>query len=818
MENNKQNTIESENELQFTDLMKICYGHLKLNWGWFVLSVIVCLIGGYIYLQRQPRIYQSQAVMLIENMDPSGMGSFGRSNRGNMNSLLELNGITVGDNLKNEIFVLTTRRLMERVVDSLDLNVEYSIAESLHSRSLYRSTPFVAEFGDSVPEFVRFEVKVLNPTQYELSKLSALFEGAPEPTEFEQTLTGEFGTALETPVGPICLTKQEEIFASLEDKDGKFTQCEINVSRSSIKSATGAFRARMSASEYDKESSLIVLACNDNNVARANDVLNEIFLAYKRDAVEYKNRIAQSTAEFIDSRIDLISKELNDVEDSYESFMEENNLVDLKMDASAYITETNEARKHLLALETELAVSNYLTEYLIKHSNDEQPIPVLGGLGTASTALATQIAEYNKLLMERTRRTENASDQNPRIRELNKYITGLYASIKAGLESNIKALELKLADARKQDRKVNARINKLPEKQRRAIDIERQKVLKEALYTYLLNKREEVALQLAIEEANVRLVEEPMATGGPVSPRSSMILFASFIIGLLIPSGILFLLEQFNTKAKRRHDIEKATSVPIVGEIPEWKNHQDAQTIADVKSDSPISEAFRVLRYQLDFFRHNAKVYVVTSSTPHQGKSFTSKNLATVLGMAEKRVLIVDADIRKRSISRALSNTKRQGLTSYLNEEAGTRSLASYVEKDSVYPSVDFLPGGIMPPNPTELLMSSRLEELIEEAKQTYDYIVIDTTPMLSVADASIVDRVADVTLFVIRMGVEELSFLPQLDKLNRDKKLRNMALVLNDIDLRKSYGYGYGYGYSYGYGYGENHGKKKKKGLFGKK
>lgn len=818
MENNKLNTAESENELQFTDLMKICYGHLKLNWGWFVLSVIVCLIGGYIYLQRQPRIYQSQAVMLIENMDPSGMGSFGRNNRGNMNSLLELNGITVGDNLKNEIFVLSSYRLMERVVDSLDLNVEYSIAESLHSRSLYRGTPFVAEFGDSVPEFVRFEVKVLNPTQYELRQLSALFEDALEPTEFEQTLTGEFGTALETPVGPICLTKQEDIFESLEDKDGKFTQCEITVNRSSIKSATKAFRARMSASEYDKESSLIVLACNDNNVARANDVLNEIFLAYKRDAVEYKNRIAQSTAEFIDSRIDLISKELNDVEDSYESFMEANQLVDLKMDASAYIAETNEARKQLLELETELAVSNYLTEYLIKHSNDEQPIPVLGGLGTASTALATQIAEYNKLIMERVRRAENSSEDSPRMRELNKYIAGLHTSIKAGLESNIKALELKLADARKQNHKVNARINKLPEKQRRAIDIERQKLLKETLYTYLLNKREEVALQLAIEEANVRLVEEPMAGTYPISPRRSIILFASFIIGLLIPAGILFLLEQFNTKAKRRHDIEKATSVPIVGEIPEWKNHQDAQTIADVKSDSPISEAFRVLRYQLDFFRHNAKVYVVTSSTPHQGKSFTSKNLATVLGMAEKRVLIVDADIRKRSISRALSNTKRQGLTSYLNEEAGTRSLASYVEKDNVYPGVDFLPGGIMPPNPTELLMSSRLEELIEEAKQTYDYIVIDTTPMLSVADASIVDRVADVTLFVIRMGVEELSFLPQLDKLNRDKKLRNMALVLNDIDLRKSYGYGYGYGYSYGYGYGHNHDKKKRKGLFGKK
>ena len=817
MENNKQNIAESENELQLTDLVKICYGHLKMNWWWFVISAIVCVIGGYIYLQRQPRIYQSQAVMLIENMDPSGMGGYGRNARGNMGSLLELNGITVGDNLKNEIFVLTSRRLMERVVDSLDLKVEYSIAESLHSRSLYRSTPFVAEFSDSVPEFVSFEVKVLDANQYELTDLKAMVAGAPEPVEFETTLKGEFAKPLETPVGAICLKKQEEIFAGLEGKNGEFNQCEIKVSRSSVKSATLAFRGRMSASELDKESSLIVLTCSDNNVPRANDILNEIFLAYKRDAVEYKNRIAQSTAEFIDGRIDLISRELSSVEDSYESFMEKNNLVDLKMDASAYIAETSEARKQMLALETELSVSKYLTDYLIKHSSNDQPIPVLGGLGSASTALASQIAEYNKLVLERARRADNSSADSPRMRELDKYIVALHSSIKAALESNIKAIELQLADARRQQQKVNNMISRLPEKQRKAIDIERQKALKEALYTYLLNKREEVALQLAIEEANVRLVEEPMGTGGPVSPRGSMILFASFIIGLLIPAGILFILEQFNTKVKRRYDVEKASNVPIVGELPQWQNYQDCETIANAKSDSPIAEAFRVLRYQLDFFRHNAKVIVVTSSTPHQGKSFVSKNISTVLGMAEKKVLVIDADIRKRSISRALSTTKRQGLTSYLNEEAGTMSLAEYVEKDKIYQGVDFLPGGIMPPNPTELLMSTRLEELIEEAKKTYDYIVIDTTPMISVADASIVDRVADVTLFVIRMGVEELSFLPQLDKLNREKKLRNMALVLNDIDLRKSYGYGYGYGYSYGYGYGQNY-DKKKKGLFGKK
>ena len=806
MENNKQPFVEEENELQIADLLKICYMHLKMNWGWFVVSAVVCLILGYVYLQQQPRIYQSQGVMLIEDLETgSGMGR----GRGNMSSLLELNGITVGNNLKNEIFVLTSRRLMQHVVDSLDLDVDYSMAESLHSVSLYRSTPFVATFADSVPTAVSFEVKVLDAEQYEMKNLAS------GPALFEDAVTGQFGEPLVTPLGAITLVKQDDNFARLEGKDGSFNQCEIKVRRTNLLSATLAFCGKLSAAEYDKESSLIVLTCRDNNITRAGDVIKEIFLAYKRDAIEYKNRLALNTAQFIDGRIQLIAKELGSVEDSYENFMEQNKLVDLQANAGAFFSESNDVRKRILEMETEIAVSKFLADYMVENANNEQPIPVLSGLG-ANTALSSEISEYNKLLFERTRRYDNSSENAPRIREINHKLLTLSMNIKASLATNIKALELQINDIREQQAKVDAKLNKIPKKQRQAIDIERQKALKEALYTYLLNKREEVALQLAIKEANVRLVEEPLPYGALVSPQSSMILLIALVIGLLIPAAVIFIKEMLNTTVKRRQDVEKVSTVPIVGEIPQWNNHQDSQTIADVASDSPIAESFRVLRYQLNFLRHNAKVFVVTSSTPHQGKSFTSKNLSTVLGMANKKVLLIDADIRKRSISHALSGKKKAGLTSYLIEEPGTKSLAQYVEKDTIYKGVDFLHGGVMPPNPSELLMSTRLEELVEEAKQAYDYIVIDTTPMISVADASIVDRVADITLFVIRMGVEELSFLPQLDKLNREKKLRNMALVLNDVDLRKSYGYGYGYGYSYGYGYGHDHGKKK--GFFGKK
>ena len=257
-----------------------------------------------------------------------------------------------------------------------------------------------------------------------MQDLKAFYPGAPEPAEFDTKIKGRFDVPLITPVGEICLVKQETIETLENKKTGEFNQLEVKVSRTSVRNATLAYRARLSASEYDKESSLIVLACSDNNIGRANDVINEVFLAYKRDAVEYKNRIAQNTADFIDSRIDLISKELNSVEESYESFMEQNGLINLQMDASAYLAQTTEARKQLLELETELAVTKYLTDYVMENSGNNQPIPVIGGLGTG---LASSIAEYNKLTLELVRRAENTSMDGPRMRDISRRLEALYS-------------------------------------------------------------------------------------------------------------------------------------------------------------------------------------------------------------------------------------------------------------------------------------------------------------------------------------------------------------------------------------------------------
>ena len=562
---------EEENELSLADILKLCWDFFKANWKWYALSVVVCLVLGEVYKRRSTLIYKSQAVVLIENAEPTDMASFGSRAGGSMNALLELNGISAGNNLTNEMFVLNSHRLMQNVIDTLGLNVDYAVSSSLHKVSLYKATPFVANLGVAVPENVSFEVKILDDANYELSELSVLYDGAREFSDIEGVWAGKFNEVLATPVGDICLNKQETIANFLpkeDDEKADFEPVSVYVTRISRYAAIEKFRASVSIAEYDKKSSLVVLSCSDNNVARANDILTEIYQAYKRDVVGYKNRIAQSTADFIDRRIQLIASDLSNVEGRYERFMEENKLVNIEGDASRFLQETSMARQATLDLETQLSVAKYLTDYMKEHAKNDQTIPVLSGLGTDGSIISSQINEYNKLVLERMRQAENASVNSPIVKDLDRRMEALRPTIMAGLSSYVRAVEMHLEDAKKNERTVTKKVSNLPSKQREALDIKRQQELKNALYTFLLNKREEVALQLAINEANVRMVEYPMCTGAPISPRTNMIVLMSLVLGVLIPTAILYVLQLFDTKLKNRMEVEKLTSTPIVAELP----------------------------------------------------------------------------------------------------------------------------------------------------------------------------------------------------------------------------------------------------------
>ena len=789
MENNIQNAETKEEEMQLIPLIRFCYHTFKYYWKWFVLSIVVCLTIGFLYQQSRPRVYLRQSVMLIEDAQTNGFPGASRKGRGNMSSLLELNGISVGDNLKNEIFILTSFRLMNRVVDSLKLDINYSIYEDLHEVALYKSSPIKVDFKEPhAKNIYEFNVDILDKNTFRLSDMVVTDKEGDE-YECEEEWTVKAGEPVMTPAGELTIYAKKKI-------DSMFLDKPIVVTRVPKRLAATEYHNRLDATEYDKESSLIVLSCKDKNARRAEEVLNEVYSAYKRDVVGNKNRVAQNTLSFIDDRIYLIGSELSAIEKGLADFKENNHIIDFKETAKAYSLESSKAREATIEAETQVEVAKYLQDFLGNHSHATDVIPVLNLEGAN---FSHQISEYNKLMIERNSWVDNTTSDAQIIVQQDLTLASLRKSILASLDSYVKSMQVRAQEARSYENLLMGKTSNVPSKEREALAIERQQLLKSNLYNFLLNKREEVAMQLAINEANVRIVEDPMGNQRPVSPRRLMIMIFSFIMGVLIPSAVLWARTLFDITVKGRRDIEESTSIPLAGEIPHWDNPEKGgdrnRLITNAPTDSPIAEALRVLRYGLNFMRHNARVFVTTSTTPGQGKSFVSSNLGIVYSMTGKRVLLVDADIRKRTLSKSFG--KSAGLTGFLVDDEDKHPLESLIIPNAICEGVDFLPAGMLPPNPAELLMSDRLEKLVEVAKQSYDYVILDSTPMFAVADAGIVSRVADLTLYVIRVGVQERDFLPELEKMHQSKRLRNLCIVLNDADVKgRRYGYGYGYGY----------------------
>lgn len=783
MEQTPQLVDKEDNDNIFRDV-KLCLAQLLVNWKWFLLSVTVCMVLGWLYWQSKPRVFLRQSVMLIEDASGNSMG-FGssRSRRtSNMNTLLELQGVSVGDNLKNEIFILSSKRLMQRVVEKLKLDVDMTTSEGLHDISLY---------GYERPVEVVFkDAKAKRSSQFVVKKVDdntcRITDYVDDKDGVFKDVTVKLGQMVQTPAGTFCLVRGKS-FGAWDDQ-------KLTVTRLTVSKAASRFMGEMTIDEYDKETSLIVISCNDIHVKRADDILNELFETYKQDVVENKNRVALNTARFIDERIVLIGKELGDVESQLAGFKQQNGLIDLKETARSVLTETTSARQASLTAETQLNVAKYLNDYLADHSNDRDLIPALN-IGT--TSFNTQVAEYNRLLNDRNRMAGNSSEEQTLIRELDRELKQMRAAIAASAKSVVKTLEMELRDAQANEQMLMGRVTGAPQQEKIGLNIQRQQTLKEALYTYLLNKREEVALQQAINEANVRIVEGPIGEK-KVSPRGSIIMLVAFIVGLLIPAAILWIMFQMDVTIHGRREVEDTTSVPVLGEIPLLKKADATTLISDQASNAPIVEAFRILRYSMGFMQHSTQVLLCTSTTPGQGKSFISRNLAIVMAMAGKKVLLIDADVRKRNLSQNFGG--KLGLTTFLADEYS--KVEDIIRPASIAQQVDFIPAGPIPPNPSELLMSKRFDDLVTQLRNQYDFIIIDTTPMYSVADANIVGRVADTTIFVLRVGMQNRDFLPELERIYKEKRYKNPCVVLNDADFKmRRYGYGNGYGYGYGYG-----------------
>ena len=775
--NSMQQVENSEDEtLSLRDLLEIV---LK-NWKWFALSILVGGIIAWFYAYTRTPVYTRQAVILVK--DDAGTSS-NRRTALNTATLMQMNGVLGSTSVKNELYILRSYQLMQEVVRNLGLDVMYCYRHKLKDYTLYKERPVTVEFKDEFTHSISFRLQV---TSNHECTISEVFCGEKfEKVEYQKTIP--YGQEVETPFGRIEVKLHEK---ALE----RFLGETLEVRRYSVEDAAIITCNKISTSEMDKESTLVIITCSDTNIRRADETLSAILEAYKRSIIKNKNEIAQSTADFIDDRIAQVSIELGGVEDELAGFKQRNGLVDIKANADIFLNQTAAARQRTIQAESQYSLVQYLVDYVKRNSQGFNLIPSMGGV--ADAGIQTQIAQFNQLMLKRNSLIANANEDSPSIVEIDANLEQMRQAILASLEGFSASLKLQLQQAQKDERGLGSTLTSVPQKEKEFIDISRQQAIKETLFTFLLNKREETALQLAITEANISIVEHPFGNRSPVSPRRRMILLVGLMIGALLPLAYFYVKNLLYMGVRGRKDIETFTTIPLLGEIPHRKEGlSDAVIVVDEQTDDSLGEAFRMLRFSMGFVNRDARVIMFTSTMPGEGKTFISRNFAATLGITGKKVLLVDTDIRKRTQSKLSLKGRRDGLTSYLS--GSTDDLQSLIVTLSKEHNVDFLPAGITPPNPAELLMSNRLDECFEKLKTMYDYVIIDNVPAQVVADAGIVNRVADMTIYVIREGKLDRRYLPELERLHKEGKFNNLCIVLNDSDIeKKKYGYGYGYGY----------------------
>ncbi len=762
----------NEETFGLRDILEILANH-KI---WFFASIVVSLVAARLYLATQSNIYQRQAVLLVKD-DNSGPSS--RRSNISTDALMQLNGVLTGTSVKNEVYILHSFQLAREVAKDLQLDVTYSVRRGLRNVSLYKNRPISVVFTSEFTMPASFAFTIDSSKGGTISNVRC---GVPmEESDFSAEV--KWGENVKTPFGELTVTP-------MEGQIGQYVGEKVTVRRVSVEDAGAILYNKVTSGEVDKQSTLVRIVCTDTDIERADDILAGLLEAYKRSIINDKNKIAECTSAFIESRIGLIHSDLSDVEGRMAEFKQSNGLVDLKASSDAFIQQSSTARQRTIQSETQYAMVEYLVDYLTQKSAEGVLIPTMGGIN--ESGIASQIDSYNKLMLQRNRLAENTSESSPAIKDMDSSLSQMRTAVLASLKGYSASLKLQVEKARSEESGLHGTLYTIPQKEKEAIDIARQKSIKETLYTYLLNKREETALQLAITEANIRIVEPPFGSSTPIAPRTRFVMLAALALGLAFPFSLFYVKEKLNTTVRGRKDIEENTTIPVLGEIPHRKDGiHDAEIIVEEQNDEVIGEAFRLLRFNMPFMCKDARVIMFSSTIPGEGKTFISRNFAATLGMSGKKVILVDTDIRKRTQSRLSAFGSNVGLTSFLSgEETDVRNL---IVRQSERCNLDFLPAGITPPNPAELLMSDRLDACIEELKKYYDYIIVDNVPAQVVADAGIVNRVADMTIYVVREGMLDVRDLIELERLHQEKKFTRLCIVLNDI-TRPSFKYSYTY------------------------
>lgn len=779
---------QKDDFIKIQDLFYLC----SAKWKWFILSLVVTLGCAAVYILRTPPVYNRTASVLIKE----------DSNGNSISSDSEFAGLGLfqsSTNVNNELIAFKSPAVMTEVVKRLHLDMNYYLPGRFHDLVAYgKNLPVTAEIaGLAYDEPAGFSMNVNDDGSVTLSDFSRDREKF-DDKEVSCPVPG----SVETPIGQISVEPTPYY------KKGE--TCSLRVTRSGMHAAVGRYSVALTAALNDEKASVIDLSLSDSSIERAEDVLNTVINVYNENWVKDKNQIAVSTSMFINERLGVIERELGNVDEDISSYKSEHLLPDVQAASSMYMQQSSETSERLLQLNNQLYMARYIRKYLADGSNRTHLLPANSGIDGGN--IEQQIGEYNKLLLQRNSLVENSSAQNPLVTDMDNSLSSMRTAIVRSVDNLIATLGEQIKSLQATEEQTTRRIAASPTQAKYLLSVERQQKVKESLYLFLLQKREENELSQAFTAYNTRVITPPQGSMIPIAPVRKNILLVAFALGLLIPVVVIFIRENMNTKIRGRKDLE-GVSVPLIGEIPlcgrqkkrslsdRLRRRKDSEYVANVAvregSRNVANEAFRVLRTNLEFMTEKgsgANVIAVTSFNPGSGKSFMTVNMALSMAVKGEKVLVVDGDLRHGSASTYVDSPK-EGLGAYLGGHIDDwKKTAVNYRTD-----LDILPVGKIPPNPTELLLSDRFGRMIEEARRLYDHVLIDCPPVELVADTQIIDKAADRTLFIIRAGLFERSMLSELENIYDEKKYRNMAIVLNGTQSSSGrYGYGYGYASDY--------------------
>lgn len=762
------------------------------HWKWFVLAVFLSVFVGFMYLRYTTPQYKVSSSLLIKDEESSlsselsafqDFGMFG----GNQSNIL------------NEIQILKSRSLSLTVIKDLKLNVSFHKQGKVKETEIYKSSvPFELEFIDQ--EDIRSK---LDTSFYIINNVEGNLELLSQNQEYINTIG--FGEEFYLGSFKLVLNKNK-YFNSNSD----FEQIRIRIKP--YDKIVGPFVKSITVSQFDDQSSVLVLSMQHAIPEKAKDILNTLVINYNKDGISDKNEVGERTAEFINERLKIIENDLEIVDKKAESYKKDNNLTNVESQSALFVEKVSKNEAALFDTSTQLHLVKFMNDYIYEYKDSYELLPA--NLGFQDVSLARLIGQYNELILERSKMLLGSSTENPIVRNLEKELDNFKISIQESLKNLSESLNITLRELQRQDRKFNGKIHAIPTMEREYSNIQREQGIKEALYLYLLQKKEENEITLAVTTANSKVVDVAYGSGYPFAPKKKIIILGSIVIGLIIPFVIIYLLNLLDNKIHSRKDIESILDVPVLGDIP-LKNTSD-HIIVSKNARTSTAEAFRLLRTNLDFMLANSKsndgkIILLSSTVSGEGKSFISINLACTLALSGKKVALMGMDLRAPKITEYINVVDKKGITNFIMDK--NLSLDEIKVTLPEHKGLDIYPSGIIPPNPAELLMHSRVEDLFTLVKQKYDYIIVDTAPVNLVSDTLLIADKSDLFIYVTRMNYLDKRLMEIPKNLHSERRIPNMAMLLNGTDYSKGYGYGAygsygGYGGYGGYGYGQSESK----------